>query len=509
MIIVGIFLVAFLKSAFFSNFGFGLLDQGQMLHNGQRILAGELPYRDFFAVFPPMYNYIFALIFKFFGQSIFISRVMLSIIFSFVPVFVYLITSVISNKRWAILPSLLIIIMDNNVERIYFFTPILVAIYFYMKWFKVKSIKLIFLSGLWLGIASLFRLDIPGVFGLGIIISMAMFLKNTQKKWLKVWFLNSLNFGLAYLIPIVLELMWLTSKGIVPNFIDNAAIQPIFITRFHHLPFPSLFSIFPINISPIWLNQLYLVTYANLLMAIYFLSGAILIYKWKFFWQKRPWFGFFLTSGLLAFPYILGRTDIGHLTKGGIPFLFLSVYFLEKVNNSRKLFLKLLGLTLVLAFFIANLVQSVWWIKFNDRELLVNRNKLRVNSVYPVGSTIPSAQTLEKSIEFLQKNSRKEEKVLILPYMAGLYFLAGRQSPTRFDNVLNGYITTIQGQEEFIEQIQKAGVKAVIYDMHHGPKMKTSLLKDYNPLIHNYLMNNYEIYGMTPEGWLFMLRKGA
>jgi len=41
---------------------------------GQRVLAGEVPYRDYFDHKPPMVYYIYALILKFFGQTIFSIR---------------------------------------------------------------------------------------------------------------------------------------------------------------------------------------------------------------------------------------------------------------------------------------------------------------------------------------------------------------------------------------------------------------------------------------------------
>jgi hypothetical protein len=507
MIVIGIFLIALLKSVFFSYLGFGLLDQGQMLHNGQRIISGDLPYRDFFAVFPPMYNYIFVWIFQFFGQSILISRILLSVIFSFVPVLVYLIAKKVSSKDWALIPALLIIFMDVNIERIYFFAPILLAINLYISWFDKQDKKLLFYTGLLLGIASIFRFDISGVFGVAMIISAAIFLKTVDKAWLKKWFFVCFALGLGYLVPVIFMFGWLVSKGLLTSFIQSTVIDPILITKLHHLSFPSLISIFPISISGVWLSQLYLVIYANLLVVLYIYSSIMLLRLWKSFWRKEPWFGFFLISGLLSLPYVMGRTEAGHLLKGGMPFLFLGIYFIKRISSGKNKLLKFMSLVFIASFFIANIALSFWWINFNDKDINVNGNRLKINSSYLTSSTSPSANTLERSVKFLRAHSSGNEKVLVLPYMAGLYFLADRQSPTRFDNILNGYMISDKEQEDFIKQIQMANVKVVIYDPKHGPKMRTPLLKDYNPLIHSFIMYNFITYEETPEGWLFMLRK--
>ncbi|MDO8638511.1 MAG: hypothetical protein Q7R43_02970 [Candidatus Daviesbacteria bacterium] len=505
MIVIGLFLLALLKSAIFSLYGFGLLDQGQMLHNGQRILSGDLPYRDFFAVFPPAYNYIFALIFKIFGQSVFISRLVLSVFFSFVPVLIFLITKKILTRNLGIVLAVLIIFMDVNIERLYFFAPILLGIYFYISWLQTSNKNLLFWAGLSLGFASFFRLDISGIFGLGMVISSVISLKESGKKWIRDWLIYCFRLGLGYFIPVAFMVNFLIINDLFYFFFDNTIIQSIYITKLHHLPFPLITDLLPVKFSISWLASLYQIMYSNLLLFTYLVSIIVLVHKWKFFWTKKPWFGFFLISGLLTLPYVLGRTEPGHLLKGGIPFFFLSGYFLKKIYEGKNLIYKLIGNLIIIAFFSATLFESLYWIKFNDSSILINNYNLRLNTSFPADSTIPSKQTLKESVEFIDINSKKMEDVLVLPYMAGLYFLSDRQSPTRFDNVLNGYIPTSAKEELFINQIKH--VKVIVYDPLHGPKMGKPRLIDYNPLIHQFIMNNYKIYQQTPEGWLFMLKK--
>ena len=50
------------------------VDEGAYAYMGQRVLAGDVPYRDFFDHKPPVIYYINALILKTFGETIFSIR---------------------------------------------------------------------------------------------------------------------------------------------------------------------------------------------------------------------------------------------------------------------------------------------------------------------------------------------------------------------------------------------------------------------------------------------------
>src|SRR5216683_3066496 len=49
-------------------------DEGILLQGGQRILDGQIPYRDFFSFYTPGSFYFTALLFKIFGNSIVVAR---------------------------------------------------------------------------------------------------------------------------------------------------------------------------------------------------------------------------------------------------------------------------------------------------------------------------------------------------------------------------------------------------------------------------------------------------
>ena len=497
-VIILIFLVAFFKTTLFSFYGFGLVDEGESLHNAQRILEGDIPYRDFFAIFPPMDNYYFALIFKLFGESVLIPRIISSIIFSFTPVLIFLICKRFAPTKLSTIPAILITFSDVNIERLYIFTPIFLGVYLYLQAVNRKKKWLFGWSGFMLGLSSLIRLDIPGTFGVSAVIVLAAYLFLTShKNWIKKWFIYSLYMGVGFGLPIMLMIAWMINLGIVDTFINMAFFRAVIITNLHHLPFPSLFDFSS-------LSDTFTAYYGYAILATYLVSGFLILRKTAVIIKENIEIPLFFLAGILTLPYIFGRSDLGHLIKGGTPFLILGIFILI---NIRSLKIRLIPYGLIFILFVGMTFQSIWWLRFNDQNVTISSQILNLNSEFPQNSTKPSAKSLNKSVIFLQENSIQNEPVLILPYMAGLYFLSNRPSATQFNNLLAGFINSDEEQHNFIDKIEVNNVRIVVYDPNNGPRMKTARMQDYNVLIHKYLMEKFQIVEQTPEGWLFMKKK--
>src|SRR5207302_5176847 len=80
-------------------------DEGIILQGAQRILAGEVLYRDFFSFFTPGSYYFLALIFKIFGSSILVARTTLVIVGAVVSSITYLLSRRVCSRRTALLTA--------------------------------------------------------------------------------------------------------------------------------------------------------------------------------------------------------------------------------------------------------------------------------------------------------------------------------------------------------------------------------------------------------------------
>src|SRR4051812_4396531 len=78
-IILAEFLYCYLLIGLDINLGFHLglnrIDEGFSAYGAQRILNGEIPYKDFWTIYLPAHYYFLALVFKIFGTTLWVERV--------------------------------------------------------------------------------------------------------------------------------------------------------------------------------------------------------------------------------------------------------------------------------------------------------------------------------------------------------------------------------------------------------------------------------------------------
>ena len=70
-------LLSFLYLCLFRHFTSMEPDEGILLQGAQRILAGQIPYRDFFSFYTPGSYYELAFVFRLFGSSVAVARTLL------------------------------------------------------------------------------------------------------------------------------------------------------------------------------------------------------------------------------------------------------------------------------------------------------------------------------------------------------------------------------------------------------------------------------------------------
>jgi len=85
--------------------GMIIVDEGILVHAAQRILRGEIPYRDFYHFYAPGRFYVLAGIFKVFGESFLVSRMMWVLVKSVNVLLTFLIATRLMPKHFAIFPA--------------------------------------------------------------------------------------------------------------------------------------------------------------------------------------------------------------------------------------------------------------------------------------------------------------------------------------------------------------------------------------------------------------------
>lgn len=317
-----VFLLALTKGIYFSNFGLNFYDYGETLHNATRLLNGEVLYKDIWALFPPGFSYFPALIFEIFGKNLLIIRYVESFLFAILVMLIIILAREFLSPRMLILLSLALIFSDLNIyllfPYVFFYGSLLLAILY----LKSRSPRLIFFSGLTVGLGFLFRHDLAiiTVLTIGLILLVSDKIKSASLIFL---------FGLAvFVLP---TLIFIGKIWSLKEFLYLALIKAPQISKALSPGF-SLKSILTLDLSYSHALQVFTLLFYLVYITIFLLITLKFINDRK---RKIVILSLFI-FGLLQIPHAISVFEMGHLVKAGIPAIILGFYLVQEGLKSKK-----------------------------------------------------------------------------------------------------------------------------------------------------------------------------
>jgi 4-amino-4-deoxy-L-arabinose transferase-like glycosyltransferase len=133
-------------------------DEGVYAYMGQRIMAGEVPYRDYFDHKPPVVYYIYAFILKSFGQTIFSIRFATALLSLLTTIFIFLVGRRMFSEVFGLISAFLYALFSggpliegagSNTE-VFMVLFLMVAFYFFT---GKRTARDLFFCGLFSGLA--------------------------------------------------------------------------------------------------------------------------------------------------------------------------------------------------------------------------------------------------------------------------------------------------------------------------------------------------------------------
>ncbi|MFC1649083.1 ArnT family glycosyltransferase [Patescibacteria group bacterium] len=499
IIVMILFAVVLTKSAFSSRLGFSLIDEGEYLHNALRILNGEIPYRDFFSYQPPLYNYWNILAFKIFGQEVYSPRLLNSIVFAVAVVLFYLIARRFSSKLASFAVSVSFALMELSMERLYYYVFVFLGLLTFFKYFRVDDRKLL-ISGMLLGVVSLFRFDVGLLYLLGLCAGLLFGGLSFDRASIAIKIKRMTYLWAGYLVPVFFGAFWMSVSETLETFIKTQIATPLQITSYNSLPIPRLWEVLPRSIAPRSLFHSYETAVFYFFVMVFIVVGVRTAKSWKDVWKHTPEVIFLFIISTLMLPYMLGRSDLGHIVKASVPtFLLLSYLITALKGHSWKLAL----CVFVLGMVVVGTLQVMWSDNFYNTKVATKNGIIRLNEHWPEGSVLVSANTVSRTLLFVEDGTDEDETVFFAPYMPGMYFLADQPSNTYVGNILHTYLTD---EIAFIDTLDELNVEVVVYDPEGGPVNEDGPMKlrSYYPNLHKYIVDNYTTIETTPEGWQLM-----
>ena len=498
-------------------------DEGFAVFNAVRVTEGELPYRDFWAVYPPGQLYALSGVYKLFGISLLSSRIYDTLVRCAVVIGFYLAARKITSKWMAYTTALVVALVMASVGFYsYAVYPALAwgifALWSALKYVETDQIKWLFLAGGLAGVASFFRWDIGlyGAFGLSAAVFLHRFALEWQSgKGLKqsIW-LGVIAAG-RLLLPVtivILLLYGLVSLNSGLGYVwDQVFLFPA--TKLHDvrwLAYPKLIPEIS-GISDYWNYYSRLLDWQRfyLPLAVYILAlvvcgHALLIKRIK---PDISLFGSYASAffGLLAFAQALSRYDHIHALPTGL-FAFLVIVGL--VSLIRRIpagkFLQV-GLIILLPA-----VLSVYFFSTMDsvRRTLEQSPPWNCYSTFPRASCAYVGENRQRAVDYIQANTQPEDPIyvgnqrhdMIFVSDVGLYFLAARPSATRYSELHPGVATTRPIQDEIIGELESKQVQfLVLMDMWLSQEPNESAVSSGVTVLDEYVRSHYRLTAQFGE----------
>jgi len=532
-----VFAAALVYFASYADYGLAY-DEGYLLEGVERLMDGQLIYRDFHHTYAPGRFYAVAAAFGLFGKNIMVERYIFVFLQALKCGLAFTIVAALTRSWLALLAPALIMLAPGPWHKVFFSSFGFLALYVMIRSLRSPPRRLIF-TGIVIGLCAVFRQDSAGFAVIGGLIGMVIdAAANTAKQAADrqragksgVW--RSLAARIAFLalgiaiIGIPVLLFFHFQDGLGPMF-EKMTREGMIDNMTNRIEFPSIMATGSID-SAYLANVLPVRLLFYLPFAVYVLGLLLVIVRAA----RRRWtetmtgFAVVLAAAVLAFNQTVWRSDLGHLLQS-MQYVFLLASLLVVFASSglegrwsgRGRLKVAAGLVLVLllpallVWASAGIVRGVnhtetmkrfhrEGVSIVDTEYLGsiavrqgNDTRLGLDRV-PVRITPGEARFFTVLGQYLDSHTSPGDYVLALPQLQMLYFFYDRRNPTRYAH----YRRALDPGEEtrYIEDIDSHDTEYIFFTEPPGGgglgQTRTSF-SEYAVRVRAWIFENY-----APEG---------
>jgi hypothetical protein len=481
-------------------------DEGVLLSGAHRLLAGELPYRDFWTIYGPGQFALLAALFRVAGESLAVSRTWEIVVRALLPVLAFLIAARIANRRVAIVVwAILLVWLWQFAPTNYPVFPALAA---------VLGATVLLLDRRWaaagvlVGVAALFRHDLGAYAALAHLLALGL----VNRAGLRDYALGLVALTVPAWLLLALAIPW---RELVADLLTfPGTVYPLVRGLPHPLPRHELaLSFGPIAVAFHLTPLLARVLVAGLPLLVVGCAVAC----WRV-WRRLPPGGRLGTLSLVLLAALFLRTawvrsDIAHLVPISVPLVILLTTLAAMIPRQWRLpfggAAALAGALLLALVMRGGVPRTFLLFPCSDPEMpahLASRvggaciSADQAAAVVQVSALVPRADRI-----FVAATAHDR----VLAGDASFYFLADRLPGTRYHELHPGLTTTREVQEAIVGDLERNRVPAVIrveegfWEEPNASRMSIGV-----DLLDRYLgarfvlesrVNRYSIYRRRPE----------
>lgn len=518
-----IFLLSALYLRLFYNYSLLNGDEGIILQGAERILQGQVLYRDFFSFLTPGSYYWSALFFKLFGSSILVARAVLVVEGGLLSVLAYLLARRVCSRWSALLAAYFVtitcvpfrfLVLHNWESTLWACLALYCAVWFIQK----PHWGWAFATGFFTALTGLFEQSK----GVGLVLGLAVgllivFLKEREPKhWTRRSF-AALASGFSG--PFAITLVYFGLEHSLSQLLAGCLWPLHQYSAINRAPFGFLV-IDPLKRDTIyagdWLSRLLtaLVTGPWYLVPLLPFSAACTLIYWSA--RARPktspsgkqayyLLGSAMMTGLLLATLATGRPDFTHLLYLG-PLFFLTLAWIMDGRDIPSLLLRAVRPLLVLVLFLSFTAfgLSLLWAPLNAHSALPTRR----GTLKTDGS--------DYVLAYVQDHVPAGENMLVYPYLPLYYYLTATSSPSRYEYLMPAMHTPQQFQK-MADELAADRTRVVLFEPSFRekivagfPSATPEMLAARDP-VEDYIVTHYHHCAtLTSQGFwrfLFMVRK--
>jgi hypothetical protein len=441
-------LLAFFYYLFFANKGLVFFDEGVFVHSAERILQGQLPYKDFWLQYGPTYFYVLAFFYKVFGPSILIGRFLsISICLAILACTFAILNKLKITAYKTVTLSFLALVSFGypliNIPNIIWANVLLalLLVIAYLYWEEKKRLRLVFVIGILLALSLSCKQNLGIVYIL--LFNLFFLFKKGSSFGKKMTNFLILNITLVAATFVWIYYFFLRQTPLILSGFINFSKSFVSQNAFSYPPLTMLFQ--PLGIFKLLPYYLPIVL---LFTTVYFLfkkNAGLRILLLPLVCLT----GFFVT----VFP----QSDLLHC----YPFLGLVMVSLLILFPKSKINMLIIFVAILTGFYLTFFTKMYRY----ERYLFETDTYLNLPRTQGIMVSKADAKSILAVTNFIAKNTHQNDYVFVYPSASLLYFILDRQNPSK-DQIYYPRSWHFSDDQTILSEVKNKQVKYII--THRG-----------------------------------------
>lgn len=474
-------------SYFFSYYDVAVnwMDEGWLLMAVERILSGQVAYRDFYEFYTPGRWYLFAGLFKLFGHQFLIVRIVWAFGLAVEVALIFKLARKVLPISYSLIPAMAVLLAPGPWQKTPFTLSMVVGIWLVVWYSSRPSLKRAAVMGIGSALILLFRQD-TGVF-FACLGGLFVLIKEKDNKLKSVAVMAA-----GYLLFTSIWVGWFIAQGAGPELLRQVVFAGAKGFSTNPIPFPGLFEPLPEGISAV---NIFLMVLGRAAFYMPFLIIPAFFFAWYMSRADIKANNETVFWSILAFALMLAanqfraRSDFPHLWQAYPVISLMAAMVIATLGLKNRV--AAIVSTIVFLAIVGGASFSTPYLHHGSPRVIEGRSVPYSNPRMPVMLTPIENKLLKEVEDMIRKYVPPRGYVFLAPDMPIFYFLTDTRNPTPWDVVRPSFLWGEEDQAKAASLIESSKTRLVVIRDPDLIPVNEVRFSDTYPLLNSYIMENY------------------